>query len=100
MGSFSNYQQTVPGGNLGVSGEQTTGLTPNVLPGLQIDNFGYFDQSFAESLRWPRRRARRFRGYGLLSEPREPFNERDLHGGQAHDCRRWRLQLHATEYHQ
>ncbi len=45
MGSFSNYQQTVPGGNLGVSGEQTTGLTPNVLPGLQINNFGYFDQS-------------------------------------------------------
>ncbi|MGA9587225.1 MAG: carboxypeptidase regulatory-like domain-containing protein [Terracidiphilus sp.] len=45
MGSFSNYQQTVPGGNMGVSGEQTTGLTPNVLPGLQINNFGYFDQS-------------------------------------------------------
>jgi hypothetical protein len=45
MGSFSNYQQTVPGGNLGVSGEQTTGLTPNVLPGLQLNNFGYNDQS-------------------------------------------------------
>ncbi len=45
MGSFSNYQQTVPGGNLGVSGEQTTNLTPDVLPGLQINNFGNFDQS-------------------------------------------------------
>jgi Carboxypeptidase regulatory-like domain/TonB dependent receptor len=44
MGSFSDYQQTAPGGNMGVSGEQTTNLTPNVLPGLQINNFGYTDQ--------------------------------------------------------
>ena len=45
MGSFSNYQQTVPGGNLGLSGEQTTGLTPNVMPGLEIDHMGYNDGS-------------------------------------------------------
>jgi Carboxypeptidase regulatory-like domain len=45
MGSFSNYQQTVSGGNLGVSGEQTTNLTPNVLPGLEIKKFGYDDTS-------------------------------------------------------
>lgn len=43
-GSFTNYQQTVAGGNMGVSGAQTTGLTPGVLPGLEIKNFGYFDQ--------------------------------------------------------
>ena len=43
-GSFTNYEQTVPGGNMGVSAEQTTGLTPDVLPGLEIKNFGYFDQ--------------------------------------------------------
>ena len=44
MGSFSNYVQTVPGGNLGVSAAQTTGLVADVLPGLEIKNFGYFDQ--------------------------------------------------------
>jgi hypothetical protein len=44
MGSFSNYQQTVAGGNLGVSAAQTTGLVSNLLPGLEIKNFGYFDQ--------------------------------------------------------
>ncbi|HUD13202.1 MAG TPA: carboxypeptidase regulatory-like domain-containing protein [Terracidiphilus sp.] len=44
MGSFSNYQQTFSGGNLGVSGAQTTGLAPNLLSGLEIRNFGYFDQ--------------------------------------------------------
>lgn len=44
MGSFSNYKQTLAGGNMGVSADQTTGLVPGVLPGLQIKNFGYFDQ--------------------------------------------------------
>jgi hypothetical protein len=44
MGSFSNYVQTVGGGNLGVSGAQTTNLVANLLPGLQIKNFGYYDQ--------------------------------------------------------
>ncbi len=44
MGTFSNYQQTVAGGNLGVSGAQTTGLTADALPGLAIGNFGYYDQ--------------------------------------------------------
>ena len=44
MGTFSNYQQTVAGGNLGVSGDQTTGLTADTLPGLEIKNFGYYDQ--------------------------------------------------------
>jgi hypothetical protein len=44
MGSFSNYVQNVAGGNLGVGGGQTTGLDANVLPGLEINNFGYYDQ--------------------------------------------------------
>src|ERR1017187_285298 len=44
MGTFSNYQQTVAGGNLGVSGAQTPGLLANLPPGLEIRNFGYFDQ--------------------------------------------------------
>jgi hypothetical protein len=44
MGSFSNYKQTFAGGNLGVSAEQPDNLVPNVMPGLQINNFGYFDQ--------------------------------------------------------
>jgi len=39
MGTFSNYTQTFAGGNLGVSGDQTTNLTPNVMPGIQINNF-------------------------------------------------------------
>ena len=43
-GSYTNYQQTLTGGNLGVGGEQTTGLDANVLPGLTIGNFGYYDQ--------------------------------------------------------
>jgi hypothetical protein len=43
-GSFSNYQQTVSGGNLGVSGAQTQNLVAGVLPGLEIKNFGYYDQ--------------------------------------------------------
>ena len=43
-GSFTSYDQTVGGGNLGVSGAQTTGLVPDVLPGLEIKNFGYYDQ--------------------------------------------------------
>ncbi len=45
MGSFSDYRQTFAGGNLGVSAAQTTNLAANLLPGLQIGNFGYFDQS-------------------------------------------------------
>jgi hypothetical protein len=44
MGSFTNYNQTVGGGNLGVSAAQTTNLAANVLPGLEIKNFGYYDQ--------------------------------------------------------
>jgi hypothetical protein len=44
MGSFSNYQQTVAGGNLGVSGAQTDNLIAGLMPGLQITNFGYYDQ--------------------------------------------------------
>jgi hypothetical protein len=43
MGSFSNYQQTFSGGNLGVSGDQSTGLVAGAMPGLEIRNFGYFD---------------------------------------------------------
>jgi hypothetical protein len=44
MGTFSNYQQTFAGGNLGVGGAQTLNLADNVMPGLQIDNFAYYDQ--------------------------------------------------------
>ena len=44
MGSFSNYQQTVSGGNLGLGAAQTTGLDADVLPGLSIKEFGYNDQ--------------------------------------------------------
>jgi hypothetical protein len=44
MGTFSSYAQTLPGGNLGVSAAQTTNLVANVLPGLQINNFGNSDQ--------------------------------------------------------
>jgi Carboxypeptidase regulatory-like domain len=44
MGSFSNYSQTFAGGNLGVSAAQPDNLAANVMPGLQINNFGYFDQ--------------------------------------------------------
>ena len=44
MGSFSNYVQNLAGGNLGVGGGQTTGLDTSVLPGLEINNFGYYDQ--------------------------------------------------------
>ncbi|HEY1902509.1 MAG TPA: carboxypeptidase regulatory-like domain-containing protein [Terracidiphilus sp.] len=44
MGSFSNYDQTLPGGILGVGGAQTTGLDAGDLPGLAISNFGYYDQ--------------------------------------------------------
>jgi len=49
MGTFSDYKQTFPGGNLGVSGAQTTNLAPNVLPGIQINNFAYND-TYAPSL--------------------------------------------------
>ena len=44
MGSFSNYKQAFTGGNLGVSGAQTDNLVANLMPGLQINNFGYYDQ--------------------------------------------------------
>ena len=44
MGTFSDYTQTFTGGNLGVSAQQTTLLAANVMPGLQINNFGYNDQ--------------------------------------------------------
>jgi hypothetical protein len=44
MGSFSSYDQTLSGGNLGVSGAQTTGLDADSLPGLTLKNFGYYDQ--------------------------------------------------------
>ena len=44
MGTFSHYNQTLPGGNLGVSAEQPDNLTPNVLPGLELRNFGNSDQ--------------------------------------------------------
>jgi hypothetical protein len=46
MGSFSNYTQTFAGGNLGVGAGTTPAnmLVSNLLPGLQINNFGNFDQ--------------------------------------------------------
>jgi hypothetical protein len=44
MGTFSNYKQTLGGGNLGVSAAQPDNLVANVLPGLQINNFGNSDQ--------------------------------------------------------
>jgi len=42
-GSFTGYTQTVAGGNMGVSAAQTTNLTPDVLPGLEISEFAYND---------------------------------------------------------
>jgi hypothetical protein len=44
MGSFSHYRQVFAGGNLGVSAAQPDNLVPDVMPGLQINNFGYYDQ--------------------------------------------------------
>ena len=44
MGSFSNYKQIFAGGNLGVSAAQPDNLVANSMPGLQVNNFGYFDQ--------------------------------------------------------
>lgn len=44
MGTFSDYKQTLAGGNLGVSAAQTTNLIANILPGLEVRNFGSFDQ--------------------------------------------------------
>ncbi len=46
MGSFSDYKQTFAGGNLGVGAATTPTdkLVANVMPGLQINNFGNFDQ--------------------------------------------------------
>ncbi|MGA8043587.1 MAG: TonB-dependent receptor, partial [Terracidiphilus sp.] len=44
MGTFSGYQQTLAGGNLGVSAAQTTNLISNLLPGLEVRNFGNYDQ--------------------------------------------------------
>lgn len=48
MGSFSNYRQAFTGGNLGLAAG-TAQPTPNLLvsdlmPGLEIDNFGNYDQ--------------------------------------------------------
>ena len=43
-GTFSNYTQTFTGGSLGVAGDQPDNLTPDVMPGLEIRNFGYYDQ--------------------------------------------------------
>ena len=39
-GTFSGYKQDFSGGNLGVSAAQTDNLVANVMPGLQINNFG------------------------------------------------------------
>ena len=46
MGSFSNYTQTFSGGNLGLAAETTPAnlLVSNLMPGLEIDHFGNFDQ--------------------------------------------------------
>jgi hypothetical protein len=44
MGTFSNYTQAFTGGNLGLSGAQTDNLIADSMPGLQINNFGYYDQ--------------------------------------------------------
>jgi hypothetical protein len=46
-GTFSNYKQTFTGGTLGVGDAQPDGLLANILPGLQIKNFAYNDQSSA-----------------------------------------------------
>ncbi len=43
MGSFSDYKQLVAG-NLGVSAAQPDQLVANALPGIEIKNFGYYDQ--------------------------------------------------------
>ncbi|MGA7242866.1 MAG: TonB-dependent receptor, partial [Terracidiphilus sp.] len=46
MGSFSNYTQTFAGGNLGVGSATTPTdmVVANLMPGLEIKNFGNFDQ--------------------------------------------------------
>lgn len=44
MGTFSGYNQTVPGGNLGVAAAQPDNLTAGVLPGLEIRSFANSDQ--------------------------------------------------------
>ena len=44
MGTFSDYKQTLPGGNLGVSAAQPDNLVADILPGLEIKNFGNADQ--------------------------------------------------------
>jgi hypothetical protein len=46
-GTFSNYTQTFAGGNLGVSGAQTTNLAAGVMPGIELDSFAYNDTSSA-----------------------------------------------------
>ncbi|MGB6975235.1 MAG: carboxypeptidase regulatory-like domain-containing protein [Terracidiphilus sp.] len=43
-GTYSDYQQTFAGGNLGVGAGQPDNLVANEMPGLEIDNFGNFDQ--------------------------------------------------------
>lgn len=48
-GTFSNYQQTFSGGNLGVGAFQPDNLTPNMMPGIQINNMAYND-NYAPSL--------------------------------------------------
>ena len=41
-----------------------------------------------------------FANIGLLPEPAESVDQRDLHAGQAHDCRGRRVQLYAVEHRQ
>ena len=100
MGTFSGYNQTLPGGNLGVSAAQTNNLTANVLPGLQINNFGDQRPVFAVALSRSCRSARRLCEHGLLPEPSESFHQRDPDRRQAHHHRGRRIQLHPTEHHQ
>ena len=53
MGSFSNYKQTFAGGNLGVSAGQPDNLTPDVMPGVEIDHLAYNDQSSPDGFMGP-----------------------------------------------
>ncbi len=44
MGTFSNYKQTLAGGNLGVDATQPDGSVSSTLSGLQLNNFSSYDQ--------------------------------------------------------
>ena len=99
VGSFSNYKQTFSGGNLGVAAAQPDNLVANVLPGLEINNFGNNDQYSPRLYVGPAGVPGAFVDMGYYQNRVNPSTNVIFTAGKHTIVAGGGLQLYATEYH-